>query len=124
MSPSAETYEETIERVSTTTIAEAAAGVDRDGAFPTESIEALRSAGLLGALSSAESGGLGLGLVLVRRAFDTAPYLLPVSIIAWGFLWPAVHAFLFRAAAGSLRAEDERRQRDQPTPLRPDGGPI
>jgi alkylation response protein AidB-like acyl-CoA dehydrogenase len=74
MSPSAETYETTLERLSTTTIAEAAARVDRDGAFPAESIEALRSAGLLGALSSAESGGLGLGLAgaarIVRRVAE------------------------------------------------------
>lgn len=74
MSPSAETYETTLERLTTTTIAEAAASVDRDGAFPTESIEALRSAGLLGALSSAESGGLGLGLAgaarIVRRVAE------------------------------------------------------
>ena len=53
---------------------------------------------------------LGIGLLLVRRFADTAPYLLPVSVIAWGFLWPAVHACLFRAAAGRFRAEDARRQ--------------
>jgi alkylation response protein AidB-like acyl-CoA dehydrogenase len=74
MSPSAETYEATLERLSTTTITEAAAAVDRDGSFPRESIEALRSAGLLGALGSAESGGLGLGLAgaarIVRRVAE------------------------------------------------------
>jgi len=74
MSPSAESYETTLERLSTTTIAEAAASVDRDGAFPAESIEALRSAGLLGALSSTESGGLSLGLAgaarIVRRVAE------------------------------------------------------
>lgn len=36
--------------------------MDREGSFPSESIAALASAGLLGALSSKESGGLGLGL--------------------------------------------------------------
>jgi hypothetical protein len=68
--------------------------------------------------------GLGIGLLLVRLFAGTAPYLLPVSIIAWGFLWPSVEAFLFRAAAGRLRAEDARRQRNEPTPRRPDGGAI
>jgi hypothetical protein len=67
---------------------------------------------------------LGIGLLLVRRFGDTAPYLLPVSVIAWGFLWPAVHACLFRAAAGSFRAEDARRQRNQQTPRRLDGGAL
>ena len=67
---------------------------------------------------------LGIGLLLVRRFGDTAPYLLPVSVIAWGFLWPAVHAGLFRAAAGSFRAQDARRQLHQQTPRRLDGGAI
>ncbi|MGA2717140.1 MAG: acyl-CoA dehydrogenase [Bryobacteraceae bacterium] len=48
--------------------------VDHDGSFPFESIEALKSAGLLGALSSLESGGLGLGLAgaarIVRRVAE------------------------------------------------------
>ena len=65
-----ETYEAALERACAT-VAENAAVVDRDGSFPTKSIEALKSAGLLGALSSSESGGLGLGLPgavrIVRR---------------------------------------------------------
>jgi hypothetical protein len=67
---------------------------------------------------------LGIGLMLVRRFAGTAPYLLPLSIIAWGFLWPAFHAYLFRAAAGSFRADDARRQRNQPAPARLDGEPL
>jgi hypothetical protein len=67
---------------------------------------------------------LGIGWLLVRRFEDTAPYLLPVSVIAWGALWPAVHACLFRAAAGSFRAEDARRQRNQQTPRRLGGGAL
>lgn len=67
-------YEETLERVCGTTIAETASAVDHENRFPTESIEALRSAGLLGALSAAESGGLGLGLAgaarIVRRVAE------------------------------------------------------
>ena len=65
---------------------------------------------------------LGIGLLLVRRYGGQAPYLLPVSVIAWGILWPAVHARLFRNAAGSFRVEDARRQRNQKTPRRLDGG--
>jgi hypothetical protein len=62
---------------------------------------------------------LGIALLLAYRFAATSPYLLPVSVIAWGFLWPTVHAGLFRAAAGRIRAEDARRQR---TPRRLDGG--
>src|SRR5947208_1556107 len=74
MNPTSETYDAALERICSTTIAENAATVDRDGSFPTESIEALRSAGLLGAFSPAESGGLGLGLAgaarIVRRVAE------------------------------------------------------
>ncbi|MGD0958133.1 MAG: acyl-CoA dehydrogenase [Candidatus Acidiferrales bacterium] len=74
MNTNAETYEAALERVCTTTIARTAAAVDHDGSFPFESIEALKSAGLLGALSSLESGGLGLGLAgaarIVRRVAE------------------------------------------------------
>jgi alkylation response protein AidB-like acyl-CoA dehydrogenase len=48
--------------------------VDRDGVFPTESIRGLAAAGLLGALSSTDSGGLDLGLPgaarIVRRVAE------------------------------------------------------
>jgi hypothetical protein len=67
---------------------------------------------------------LGIALVLVRRFAEATPYFLPVSIIAWGFLWPVIHASLFRAAAGRIRAEDASRQRNQPTPGRLDGEGI
>jgi len=74
MNTTHETFETAIGRVSNTTIAQTASAVDRDGSFPTESIQALRSAGLLGALSSTESGGLGLGLAgaakVVRRVAE------------------------------------------------------
>jgi alkylation response protein AidB-like acyl-CoA dehydrogenase len=74
MNATAKTYEDALERVCTTTIAENAAAVDRGGSFPVKSIEALRSAGLLGALSSKEPGGLGLGLAgaarIVRRVAE------------------------------------------------------
>lgn len=71
MTTTAETYASTLERLCTESVAPHAAAVDRDGAFPSESIRALAAAGLLGALSSAESGGLDLGLSgaagIVRR---------------------------------------------------------
>lgn len=57
--------------------------------------------------------GLGIVLLLVHRFAEPAPYLLPVIVIAWGVLWPAVHACLFRAAAGSFRVEDARRKHNQ-----------
>jgi isovaleryl-CoA dehydrogenase len=73
MNNSFELYQEPLERACAT-IAESAAAVDRDGSFPETSIAALRSAGLLGALSAAESGGLGLGLPgaarIVRRVAE------------------------------------------------------
>ena len=65
---------QTLERVCTTTIAEAASAVDRNGSFPSDSISALSAAGLLGAFSSPEAGGLGLGLAgaarIVRRVAE------------------------------------------------------
>jgi hypothetical protein len=67
---------------------------------------------------------LGIGLLLVRRFGDTATCPLPVIVIASGFLWTAFHARLFRAAAGSFRAEDARRQRDQQTSRQLDGGAL
>jgi alkylation response protein AidB-like acyl-CoA dehydrogenase len=74
MTTTAETYESNLERVCTGTVASQAAAVDKDGAFPAESIRALAAAGLLGALSSAESGGLELGLAgaarIVRRVAE------------------------------------------------------
>jgi hypothetical protein len=67
---------------------------------------------------------LGIALLLLRQFAATAPYLLPVSIIAWGCLWPAIHASLFRAAAASFQAEDARRQGNPATPARLDGGRV
>jgi hypothetical protein len=66
---------------------------------------------------------LGIGLIVMRLLVGKAPYVVPASILAWGVLWPAVHAHLFRAAAARLRAKDAR-QLDQPAARRADGGAI
>jgi alkylation response protein AidB-like acyl-CoA dehydrogenase len=74
MNPKPETHEAALERICTTIIAETAPAVDREGSFPSRSIEALSAAGLLGALSPAGSGGLGLGWAgaarIVRRVAE------------------------------------------------------
>jgi alkylation response protein AidB-like acyl-CoA dehydrogenase len=74
MTTTTETYESTLERVCTESVAPHAAGVDRDSAFPTEPVRALAAAGFLGALSSADSTGLDLGLTgaarIVRRVAE------------------------------------------------------
>lgn len=67
MTTTAENYESTLESIIGETIAPHALTVDRDGAFPTESIQALAAAGLLGALSSTASGGLNLGMHAASR---------------------------------------------------------
>jgi alkylation response protein AidB-like acyl-CoA dehydrogenase len=51
-----------VDRIASEVVAPHSASVDRDGAFPTASIDALRSAGLLGLVSAAEVGGRGAGL--------------------------------------------------------------
>ena len=58
----AQPYQAILEQICSETIAPAAPAVDRDGAFPEKSIEALKGAGLLGAVSGPEVGGLRLGV--------------------------------------------------------------
>jgi len=73
MNTSAESYEAALEQACAT-IANNAPAVDRDGAFPSASIAALKDAGFLGVLSAVEAGGLGLGLAgaahVVRRVAE------------------------------------------------------
>lgn len=57
---------------------------------------------------------LAVGLVLIHHLGGNTPFLFPVSILAWGLLWPAVHARLFRATAGASRAADARHANQQP----------
>jgi alkylation response protein AidB-like acyl-CoA dehydrogenase len=74
MSTTTQTYEESLERICRESIAPNAPAVDRDSAFPEQAIESLKTAGFLGALSSSEMGGLGLGLggtaKIVRRVAE------------------------------------------------------
>ena len=55
-------YSAALERVCTETIAPEAPNVDRQGAFPERGLNALAAAGLMGAVSATEVGGLGLGV--------------------------------------------------------------
>ena len=54
-------YSAALEQICTETVAPDAPNVDQHGAFPTRSLDALARAGLLGAVSAPEVGGLGLG---------------------------------------------------------------
>jgi alkylation response protein AidB-like acyl-CoA dehydrogenase len=71
MTTTPDNYEAILEQICSSTVSAHAAQVDRDGAFPEASIHALAQAGLLGAVSATEVGGLGLGprgaVFIVRR---------------------------------------------------------
>ncbi len=54
-------WKDTLERVSTEVVAQFAADVDSLGRFPSEAVDALAKAGLLGAVSAKEVGGIALG---------------------------------------------------------------
>ncbi len=61
MSTYSEAYKTLVEQVCKETVGPAAAEVDARAVFPARSIEALRKAGLMGAVSAPEAGGMGLG---------------------------------------------------------------
>jgi alkylation response protein AidB-like acyl-CoA dehydrogenase len=61
MSSHSADYSAAIDKVCTETVAPEAATVDQDAVFPDRSLKALAAAGLLGAVSAPEVGGLGLG---------------------------------------------------------------
>ena len=61
MSTAPASFTESLEHTCTQTIGPDAANVDRQGAFPERGLKALSAAGLLGAVSAPEVGGLGLG---------------------------------------------------------------
>ena len=78
MTTSAENYLDILERICTETIAPQAIEVDRQGAFPAASMEALRDAGLSGVVSAPEVGGLGLD----ARAAASVGLFLKASVIS------------------------------------------
>ena len=61
MSPVSAGYTAALEEVCTGTVGPDAPHVDQNGAFPDRSLNALCAAGLMGAVSAPEVGGLGLG---------------------------------------------------------------
>ena len=61
MSPAPASYTHALEQACTQTIGPEASNVDRQGAFPERGLNALSAAGLMGAVSAPEVGGLGLG---------------------------------------------------------------
>ena len=61
MSPGSASYSAALEKVCTDTIGPEAANVDQQGAFPERGLKALAAAGLMGAVSAPEAGGLGIG---------------------------------------------------------------
>ena len=61
MSPDSSPFISTLEKVCTDVVGPDAATVDRQGTFPERGVRALAAAGLLGAVSAPEVGGLGLG---------------------------------------------------------------
>src|SRR6185295_15473471 len=62
MCPDSASVSATLEQVCSETIAPDAPNVDQQGAFPERGLKALASAGLMGAMSAPEVGGLGLGM--------------------------------------------------------------
>ena len=61
MSPDSAGYFAALEQVCTETIGPDAPHVDQQGAFPEQGLSALSAAGLMGAVSAPDVGGLGLG---------------------------------------------------------------
>jgi alkylation response protein AidB-like acyl-CoA dehydrogenase len=61
MTTTAENYQQILNHTCAETVRKLASEIDRRGAFPERSIEALKLAGLMGAVSAAQVGGLGLG---------------------------------------------------------------
>ncbi len=62
MTTHSEPYQAVLERICDETIGLAATEVDVSAMFPAHSIKALASAGLMGAVSAPEAGGMGLGI--------------------------------------------------------------
>lgn len=61
MSPDSASYSFALEKVCTETVGPDAPLVDQQAAFPERGLKALSAAGLMGAVSATDVGGLGLG---------------------------------------------------------------
>jgi hypothetical protein len=59
-----------------------------------------------------------LGLTFSQLIAGTDSFLLPVIVIACGFLWPVVESFLFRSAARRSRSRSTAAS-DAPSELAP-----
>ncbi len=67
----------TLETIIRDTIAPAAPATDRDAVFPRAAIDALGAAGLLGLVSAASVGGMGLGLDAAAQAVELISQACP-----------------------------------------------
>lgn len=100
-------YEEALEEICNSVISLYAPEVDRGGAFPSESVAALKEAGLLGAVSAPEVGGLGLGhrgaaAIVERVARECGSTAMVVTMHFSGAAVLEAHApYAVRAAAAS-----------------------
>jgi alkylation response protein AidB-like acyl-CoA dehydrogenase len=74
MNTTTQTHEDSLRRICRESITPNADTVDHEGVFPEQALEALKTGGFLGAMSSPEVGGLGLGLRgsadIVRRVAE------------------------------------------------------
>jgi acyl-CoA dehydrogenase len=71
------------ERIATSVAASFAADVDRDARFPTEAIQALREARLLGATVPVCLGGLGLGVPALAEIAQTLAQGCAATAMVW-----------------------------------------
>ena len=95
--PAVSDYSATLERICTETVAPDAPNVDQHGAFPDRSLKALAQAGLLGAVSAPEVGGLNLGhrgaaAIVGRLAQDCASTAMVVCMHYCGTAVLEAHA--------------------------------
>jgi alkylation response protein AidB-like acyl-CoA dehydrogenase len=97
MSAGSAEYSASLERICTEVVAPEAPKVDQRGAFPERSLNALAGAGLLGAVSSPEVGGLGLGFrgasnIVTRLAQDCGSTAMVVCMHYCGTAVLEAHA--------------------------------
>jgi acyl-CoA dehydrogenase len=93
------------ERIATGVAAAAAADVDRRARFPTEAIQALRDARLLGAGVPGSLGGLGLGVPALAEIAQTLAQGCAATAMVWAMHQIQV-ACIVRHGAGVLFFED------------------